>query len=35
MWIECFEKDARFDGAEIESLVEQFLAHVRAKHDVP
>ena len=35
MWVECFEKDARFDGAETESLVEQLLAHVRANHDVP
>ena len=35
MWIECFENDTRFDGVEIESLVEQFVAHVRAVHDVP
>ena len=35
MWIECFEKDARFDGAEIESLVKQLVTHVRATHDVP
>ena len=35
MWIECFEKDARFDGDEIESLVEQLVAHVRAMHEVP
>lgn len=35
MWIECFEKDARFDGAEVDVLVEQLLAHVRAAHDVP
>ena len=35
MWIECFEKDARFDGADIESLVEQLIEHVHATHDVP
>lgn len=35
MWIECFEQDARFDGEEVGSLAEQFVAHVRAAHDVP
>ncbi|MDW4573456.1 GNAT family N-acetyltransferase [Microbacterium sp. M3] len=35
MWIECFERDARFDGADAEALVEEFLAHVRAAHQVP
>ncbi|MFH8253216.1 GNAT family N-acetyltransferase [Microbacterium sp. B2969] len=35
MWIECFEKDIRFDGADTQPLVDQFIAHVRATHDVP
>ena len=35
MWVECFEKDARFDGAEIESIVEELVTHVQATHDVP
>ncbi|MDY0908771.1 GNAT family N-acetyltransferase [Microbacterium sp. CFBP9034] len=35
MWIECFDKDARFEGDEMESLVEQLVDHVRATHDVP
>jgi hypothetical protein len=26
MWIECFKEDARFDGSEIESLVDELLA---------
>jgi GNAT superfamily N-acetyltransferase len=35
VWIECFEKDERFDGDDVEALIEQLLAHVRATHDVP
>jgi GNAT superfamily N-acetyltransferase len=35
MWIECFENDARFDGDDLESLVEQLVAHVFTTHDVP
>ncbi|MFG6502270.1 GNAT family N-acetyltransferase [Microbacterium sp. P05] len=34
MWVECFENDARFDGADVEVLVEQLLSHVRASHNV-
>lgn len=34
MWVECFEQDARFDGDELEPLVDEFLAHVRATHEV-
>jgi GNAT superfamily N-acetyltransferase len=33
MWIECFREDARFDGDDIEPLVEELLAHVRTTHD--
>jgi GNAT superfamily N-acetyltransferase len=35
MWVECFEKDARFEGESSDILVEELLAHVRADHDVP
>jgi len=35
MWVECFEKDDRFDGDEVEELAGRFVAHVRASHDVP
>ena len=35
MWVECFEKDARFDGDTAEPLIDELLAHVRATHDVP
>ncbi len=35
MWVECFDKDARFDGDAVEPLVEKLLEHVRANHDTP
>lgn len=34
MWVECFEKDARYEGDVIEALAEDFVVHVRASHDV-
>lgn len=34
MWVECFEKDARFDGDDAETLAQELLEHVRANHDV-
>lgn len=35
MWVECFERDARFDGDAHDPLAEKLLEHVRATHDVP
>ncbi len=34
MWVECFENDVRFDGDTLEELLDRFLEHVRATHDV-
>ncbi|WP_345802226.1 GNAT family N-acetyltransferase [Microbacterium sp. AZCO] len=35
MWIECFEKDARVEGDEIDPLVAQMVDHVRVTHGAP
>ncbi|TDN87739.1 GNAT family N-acetyltransferase [Microbacterium sp. BK668] len=35
MWIECFQSDERFEGTDADALVDEFVAHVRAAHDVP
>lgn len=35
MWVECFEKDARFEGEVLDELVDDLTGHVLATHDVP